>query len=177
MSRRRKNPHPKRAVNARTVLKVREKEEPNLVLCSRIPDEEEDDLEANHQQIQKEETTFNKKGAKRKRAQHECDVCGKVFDRRSLWIGTCVRTRTRNRTNVMCARNVLLNLVVWKRTCVFTRRRNRTNAMCAMKLFVNLVICKATCVFTRREKPYECDVCEMKFRQSGTLKKHMRCCH
>ena len=57
---RRKNPHPKRAVNARTVLKVAreeeeevEEEEP-LVLCSRIPDEE-DDLEANHHQIQKEE--------------------------------------------------------------------------------------------------------------------------
>ena len=49
--RRRKNPHPKRAVNARTVLKA-EKEEP-LVLCLRIPDED-DDLEAN-QQIQKEE--------------------------------------------------------------------------------------------------------------------------
>ena len=49
----RKNPHPKRAVNVKTVLKVCEKEEP-LVLCSRIPDED-DDLEANHHQIQKEE--------------------------------------------------------------------------------------------------------------------------
>ena len=49
---RRKNPHPKRAVNARTVLKV-SREEP-LVLCLKIPDEE-DDLEANHHQIQKEE--------------------------------------------------------------------------------------------------------------------------
>ena len=64
---RRKNPHPKRAVNARTVLKC-EREEP-LVLCSRIPDDEEDDLEANHHQIQKEETTFKKKGVKRKRTQ------------------------------------------------------------------------------------------------------------
>ena len=53
-----------------------EKEEP-LVLCSRIPDEE-DDLEANHHQIQKEKTTV-KKGTKRKRTQHECDVCEKVF--------------------------------------------------------------------------------------------------
>ena len=52
MSSRRQNPHPQRAVNARTVLKA-EKEEP-LVLCSRIPDEAED-LEANHHQIQKEE--------------------------------------------------------------------------------------------------------------------------
>ena len=75
---RRKNPHPKRAVNARTVLKG-EKEEP-LVLCSRIPDED-DDFEANHHQIQKEEEEEEitvRKGAKRKRG-HECDVCEKVF--------------------------------------------------------------------------------------------------
>ena len=65
-------------MNARTVLKG-EKEEPNLVLCSRIPDEDDDFNEANHHQIQKEETTFKKKGTKRKRTQHECDVCEKVF--------------------------------------------------------------------------------------------------
>ena len=72
--------------NSRTVLKVRrdkeeeveEEEEPNLVLCLRIPDEE-DDLEANHHQIQKEETTLIKKGAKRMRTQRECDVCEKRF--------------------------------------------------------------------------------------------------
>ena len=60
---RRKNPHPKRAMNARTILKVvkgtRDKEEEEegeepLVLCLKIPDED-DDLEANHHQIQKEE--------------------------------------------------------------------------------------------------------------------------
>ena len=39
MSSRRKNPHPKRAVNARTVLKVKEEQPP--VLCSRIPDEDD----------------------------------------------------------------------------------------------------------------------------------------
>ena len=82
MSRRRKNPHPKRAVNARTVLKG-EKEEP-LVLCSRIPDEDDDFNEANHHQIQKEETTFKKKGTKRKRPN----------------------------TSAMCARSVLLKLVI-----------------------------------------------------------------
>ena len=80
MSSRRKTPHPQRAVNARTVLKVareeEEVEEEPLVLCLRIPDED-DDLEAS-QQIQKEETTF-KKGTKRKRAQHVCDVCEKRF--------------------------------------------------------------------------------------------------
>jgi hypothetical protein len=55
MSSRRKTPHPQRAVNARTVLKVareeEEVEEEPLVLCLRIPDE----LEANHHQIQIEE--------------------------------------------------------------------------------------------------------------------------
>ena len=55
-----------------------EKEEP-LVLCSRIP-VEDDDFEANHHQIQNEETTFIKKGVKRKRThQHECNVCEKLF--------------------------------------------------------------------------------------------------
>jgi len=57
---RRKNPHPQRAVNARTVLKVareeEEVEEEEPVLCLRIPDED-DDLEANHQ-IQKEKNDF-----------------------------------------------------------------------------------------------------------------------
>ena len=95
---RRKNPHPKRAVNARTVLKG-EKEEP-LVLCSRIPDEE-DDLEANHHQIQKEEEEEGveeitvRKGAKRKRG-HECDVCEKVF-RYPSYLARHMRTHTKEK--------------------------------------------------------------------------------
>ncbi len=46
MSRRRKNPHPQRAVNARTVLKAEKEEEP-LVLRSRmmIPAEDEEEEE------------------------------------------------------------------------------------------------------------------------------------
>ncbi|CAL6347694.1 unnamed protein product [Bathycoccus prasinos] len=95
---RRKNPHPKRAVNARTVLKG-EKEEP-LVLCSRIPDED-DDLEANHHQIQKEEEEEGveeitvRKGAKRKRG-HECDVCEKVF-RYPSYLARHMRTHTKEK--------------------------------------------------------------------------------
>ena len=85
---RRKNPHPQRAVNARTVLKVssldaraaeEEVEEEEPVLCLKIPDEDEVVFEIEQKEIRKEETTFNKKGVKRKRTQHECDVCEKMF--------------------------------------------------------------------------------------------------
>ena len=145
---RRKNPHPKRAVNARTVLKVstgrreegEEEGEEQPVLCSRIPDEE-DDLEANHHQIQKGKTTFKKKGVKRKRTQHECDVCEKSFSTSSylkihmrihtnekpyecdfcdkafrqlgdLKTHTRIHTKEKPYECVMCARSVLLNLVI-----------------------------------------------------------------
>ncbi len=78
MGGRRKNPHPKRAVNARTVLKG-EKEEPK-VLWLRIPDDEAGDFEIEENEIRKVMTTT--KGVKRKRTQqHECDVCEKMFDR------------------------------------------------------------------------------------------------
>ena len=108
---RRKNPHPKRAENARTVLKgeeFREKEEVKepVVVCLQIPDDDEDDDEMD-EQIRKEEPAF-RKGSKRKRTQHECDVCEKVFRYPSIWPDTCVLTRTRDRTNVMCARSVFV---------------------------------------------------------------------
>ena len=56
--RRRKNPHPKRAVNARTVLKG-EKEEP--VLCLKIPDEDEVVFENEQKEIQKKKRLLIKK--------------------------------------------------------------------------------------------------------------------
>ena len=137
---RKKNPNPQRAVNARTVLKG-EEEEP-VVLCLRIPDE--DDFEANQIQKEEEEEEITvRKGAKRKRG-HECDFCEKVF----RYPYTCVRTRTRNCTNAMCARSF--------RTSGVLKVHVRTHA---------------------NEKPYECDVCEKRYRQSSGLKYHMRTQH
>ena len=93
-----------------------EEEEPT-VLCLRIPDEE-DDLEANHHQIQKEETTFNKKGTKRKRAQHECDVCEKRFTRAdSLKTHMRIHTNERPYECDVCEKR-------------FTTSGNLTNHMC-----------------------------------------------
>ena len=75
---RRKNPHPKRAVNARTVLKVCEKEKPVVFVCSRIPDED-DDVEANHHQIQKEE---EEEDAERLRRILMCVPCDDVVEQK-----------------------------------------------------------------------------------------------
>ena len=128
-------------------MKVAREEEP-LVLCSRIPDEE-DDLEANHHQIQKEETTFNKKGAKRKRTQHECDVCGKVFDRRS-YLDRHMRTHTNEKPYEcdVCEKRFTQS------SSLIRHKRTHTN-----------------------EKPYECHVCEKRYRQSSGLKYHTRTQH
>ena len=147
---RRKNPHPQRAVNARTVLKVSreeeevEEEEP-LVLCLRIPDV----LEANHHQIQKEETTFIKKGTKRKRGQHECDVCGKMCARPSK-LAEHMRTHTKEKPY----------------ECDVCEKRfsQSGNLESHMRIHTN-------------EKPYECDVCKKRYRHSDGLKYHMRTQH
>ena len=58
-----------------------------MLLCLRIPDEDEV-----NEQIRKEEMTV-RKGAKRKRGQHECGVCEKVF-RYPSGLQTHVRTHT-----------------------------------------------------------------------------------
>ena len=53
-----------------------------------------------------------RKGSKRKRTQHECDVCEKVFRYPSLLANTCVLTRTRDRMSVMFAIKLFVNLLL-----------------------------------------------------------------
>ena len=88
-SSRRKNKHPKRAENVKTVVVVRkgdreeEGEEDDAKLLLRIltcmPCG--DDVVKQNHQMRKEETAIIAKGVKRKRGQHECYVCEKRFSR------------------------------------------------------------------------------------------------
>ena len=160
-SRRRKNPHPKRAVNARTVLKVareeEEVEEEPKVLCLRIPDED-DDLEAN--QIQKEEEEGEDE-------EDEEDDEGDDDDVERLRRILCVpcddlveQNQMREEETAFIAKGV-------------KRKRGHECDVCE-KVFrypSGLAIHMRT---HTKEKPYECDVCEKRFTQSGNLKTHMR---
>ena len=134
----------------------------------RIPDED-DDFEANYDRMQKEEedaerlrrilacvpcddgveqnqTRKDAKGVKRKRGQHECDVCEKVFGYPSDLVKR-VRTHTKEKPY----------------ECDVCEKRFTQSG--SLKIH--------TRVHTN-EKPYECDVCEKRFRESGTLKEHLR---
>ena len=155
MGGRRKNPHPKRAVSVKTVLKGDEKEERGrgeekegdeelrllrMLRCG-SPDENVA-MEQNHHHVPKAFIIPAAKGVKRKRGQHECDVCEKSFyDSSALKVHT-------NEKPYECD--------------VCDKAFRHSNALKVhMRIHTN-------------EKPYECDVCEKRFSRADTLQSHMR---
>ena len=154
-----KNPHPKRAVNARTVLRgdlfleEREEEGEEPVLCLKIPPPVEDevvgDVEIQNEIIRKEMTTATKKAAKRKRGQHECGVCEKMFRYQSD-LAVHMRRHTNERPY----------------KCDVCEQRFRTSGNLQSHMRIHT-----------KEKPYECDVCEKRFSRSSNLQRHVRTQH
>ena len=179
----RKNKHPKRAENnVRTVVVARTKsfgvsrEEEgegdkdvgerlrSLLVC--VPCD--DVVEQNHQ------TRKDAKGVKRKRGQHECDVCEKVFRYPSL-LAVHMRIHTNEKPYEcdvceMCFRQAG-HLQIHVR--IHTKEKPYECGVCE-KRFTQSSSLKTHMRIHANEKPYECDVCEKRFRKSGTLKKHVR---
>ena len=180
MSSRRKNKHPKRAENAKTVVVASAAEEERVkegeggergpvLLCLRIPDDEQ------RNGIRKEKTTATKRG-KRKRGQHECGVCEKVFGSQAD-LAVHMRTHTNEKPYEcdVCEKRFTQS------SSLKVHMRIHTNEMfeCDVceKRFTQASNLKVHMRIHTNEKPYKCDVCEKRFTQSGSLKKHTRTQH
>ena len=144
---RRKNKHPKRAENVKTVVVVtktsggaREEEGDDedverlrrMLMC--VPCD--DGVEQNHQ-MRKEETTILAKGVKRKRGQHECGVCEKVFGSQAD-LARHMRTHTNEKPY----------------ECDVCEKRFTTSS--SLKVHMRI----------HTNEMFECDVCEKRFTSS-----------
>jgi len=185
MTGRRKNKHPKRAENARTVLVVaktsgvREEEGDKdverlrrMLMC--VPCD--DVVEQNHQ-MRKEETAIIAKGVKRKRGQHECDVCEKVFGYASL-LAVHMRIHANEKPYEcdVCQKSFRTSDSLQKHMRIHTNEKPYECDVCEKRFRYSHVLQNHMRIHTN-EKPYECAVCKKRYRHSHGLKYHMRTQH
>ncbi|CAL6380404.1 unnamed protein product [Bathycoccus prasinos] len=179
---RRKNKHPKRAENVKTVVVVRkgdDREEEGddddverlrrILTC--VPCD--DDVVMEQNQMREEETACIAKGVKRKRG-HECDVCDKVFGYPSL-LAIHMRTHTNERPYEcdVCEKSFTQSGSLTKHMRTHTKEKPYECDVCD-KAFRESGHLKYHMRTHTKVKPYECDVCEKRFRESSKLKIHMR---
>ena len=152
---RRKNKHPKRAENVKTVVVtsggVREEEggDEDVERLRRMLTCVPCVVEQNHQMRKEETGAIIAKGVKRKRGQHECDVCEKVFGYPSV-----------------LARHMRIHANEKPYECDVCEMRFRHSN--ALKVHMRI---------QTNEKAYECHICEKRYRQANGLKYHMRTQH
>ena len=136
----------------------------------------DDVVEQNHQ-MRKEENAFIAKGVKRKRTQHECDVCEKVFRYPSkLAVHMRIHTNEKPYECDVCQKSFRTSDSLQKHMRIHTNEKPYECDVCEKRFRYSHVLQNHMRIHTN-EKPYECAVCKKRYRHSHGLKYHMRTQH
>ena len=134
-------------------------------------------VEQNHQMRKEETGAIIAKGVKRKRGQHECDVCEKHFTQSgSLKAHMRIHTNEKPYECDVCDKAFRESGHLKRHMRIHSNEKPYECDVCE-KCFRRSDNFKNHMRIHTNEKPYECHVCEKRYRQSSVLKYHMRTQH